>query len=503
MTGFNERIVRIVPRLLAAVFCGAFSFPAFAQVVGGGDAPAGTPGSTVSAKAAGLGEGRGFSLSEDGNSRLHLRFDTGAGFDTNPYSLNFESNFGANGGAFNGDVPVRMRPGLELDMPGNVFALTLESSADLGAYPGAFNPGIFTGWFDENADQGTRQLSLIKINNNIDIEVNRDGMFSFALGDSFNFSRDPQVLSFAVGNVLSNSLRMGGGFRPGGGALSIKGDASFDLAVYIPCEGVAILGCPTKDTTNNDDFNSGGLRANLRADYRFLPRTGFFAEFSAGAHGYLNTLTGTGSQPYTVPLHLRVGAKGQFSSKLSGLASIGYDLPLIFDSGFNLGLASTFAGGVNLGNVGQVTAFNAQIEARWRISHSIKLSGGFQRTVMPTPVFQYRIPNKLYVSYQQAIGTFLTVTANAELALVQYGADINAGTPNSVVDTNSENGFLSLEPSMKFGVAYHIFDWMSVGINNNFIYHSGLGMQSKATTGGTGEVDFVRNETLVMLSIHY
>ena len=493
-----------LPALLCTV--GALSTAAVAQEAT--PAPAPTEASTASsprnraATSKSVGDtSTGFALSADGESRLHLRLDTGVGFDSNPYSQRFEANFGLDGGKFQGDFFTSVTPGIELTIPGNIFALDFSSSVSAGLYPGAFNPGITEGWDQlfSGTQQGTRAPSLIRLSTKGDVEINRDGMFSFAMGDTLSFNRNPLAGNLTLGNVVNNDFRIGGGFRPGGGTLRIRTNAQFTTTLFLPTDPVAAITGGDSSTPGDGDFNSLGLAGEIRADYRFLPRTGFFGSLNVGAHTYIKNLLGTGSQVNSFPLRAQVGVMGQITPSISGLASVGYDLPLLFDSSWALISFQSFS---SFSDISQITAFNLQAEARWRISHAIQLAGGFMRTTSPTPIYMFRTPNKLYVRYQQAILNFLTVQAYGGVALTQFGADVNAGTDASITNAAAENGFLSIDPELKLGLAYHVTEWFSVGLNNAFFLHIAPGMESKAGDFSRS-TDFVRNETLLTLSLHY
>ncbi len=103
----------------------------------------------------------------------------------------------------------------------------------------------------------------------------------------------------------------------------------------------------------------------LRADYRFLPRTGVFGEVSGG----WSTYPFSSVNPQAFPVTATIGLQGQLLAKVAGLASIGYSNPLVIDT------VPDGSQGIVTGNLIGVVG---QAEVQWQPSPLTHIGGGFQ-----------------------------------------------------------------------------------------------------------------------------
>lgn len=420
-----------------------------------GQTPTGTNRPTPTAAAKGES---GFAISPDGRARLHLQLDTAVGFDTNPYSAPFDRE------GFAGDVVARIRPGLTLNYPGSLINFDGGAFVDYGFLPGVIDPK-------------TRAFLLFKSGAEADLEINRGGMFSFAIGDSFSFNSDPgQLFVGTFYTRLNNALRAGVGFRPGGGTLAFKLDYTFNFEKYFSL-------FQQVDIVDQGVFDNMGHFVRLRADYRFLPRTGVFGELRAGVHLYPFDTTGT--QPISVPVNATIGVMGQISRSLTGMASLGYTNPLTFDSAGNI---STLT----------IIGVTAQAELQWRITPSLETALGAQRRIRPAPLYQYSIDNRAYLRAKQNIGQLFTFQGALGYNLMQFG--VEQSFANGQPLSNQANGTrLDGVLDATISANYHIFSWLSVGAQNRLLWR--LSNASDVETGDN--YSFLRNETLAILSLRY
>ncbi|MDP2340143.1 MAG: outer membrane beta-barrel protein [Deltaproteobacteria bacterium] len=425
----------------AVVLVAVLAVPAFAQSGGGVAAQTG-----------------GVSLSEDGRSRLHLGLDAGVGFDTNPYTTPLAS------GQFAGDVTARVRPYLEVNAPGSLLTFTSKGQLDYG-----FLPGVI--------DEETQNFLLYQSAISADLEVNRGGMFTFAMGDTVSWNNDPGVAVIGSQlNRVNNQLRAGVGWTPGGGALQMRLGYTFGFLKYIDFENNGgIIGQGELDTMSH------GLQ--LRADYRFLPKTGVFATLGAGFQNYPFTDT----QGFAVPVGVSVGLQGNVLPKVAGLVSLGYSNPLTFDTSGALTTGAVF------GLVGQ-------IEAQWAATPMTAISGGFQRKFDPIALYGYVAASRFYGALSQTLLGRFAFSANAGYSVLEFGAE-----QSSQELTDAAVGRLDGHLDAGLRASYFFFDWFSVGISNvtDWRLTNANDVSSVAEGGDPLNLGYVRNETLLLASVRY
>ena len=363
------------------------------------------------------------------------------------------------GDEFTGDIVARFRPYLEVNAPGSLLSFGGKAQLDYGFLPGAINPD-------------TQSFLLYQSLLSADLEVNRGGTFNFAVGDTVSWNSDPGVA--VLGSLLNrvrNTLRAGVGFRPGGGTLTTKLGYAFDFTKFI-------------DIQNNQGLIGDGIldsmrhNLTLRADYRFLPKTGVFGQVGAGWQSYPFTNT----QPNAFPLTAIVGAQGNLLPKLAGLVSLGYSNPFVVD---NTGLVT----GAVIGVVGQA-------EAQWRPLPQTSLSGGFRRTFDPIALYQFVGNNRFYGAFGQTLGQF-QLKASAGYSALEFGDEVAGG----VQITDQPTGRFDHHIDGKIGLDFFVTKWLSFGVSNSTDYR--ITNANDATGANPINLGFVRNETLVVASARY
>jgi hypothetical protein len=420
------------------------TLPAFAQAIGDSGAVGG--GSLAAGD-------DGFALSEDGRSRLHVGVTAGTGFDSNPYVTPTET------GRFAGDLLVRIRPSIDVNAPGSTVALSGRASLDYGFLPGLITPD-------------TRSFLLYQTLVGGELELNRGGAFSFAVGDSVSWSTDPGLV--VVGSLLSrvrNRLQAGVGFTPGGGALQARLTYGFDFTKYVDIQGAR--GLVSRGLL--DSMNHG---LTLRADYRFLPKTGVFALVRAGWQSYPFTTT----QPQAFPVSARLGLQGNLLPKLALLVSAGYSNPLVID---NTGLVT---GGL-VGAIGQA-------EMQWRPGAQTGLAAGFRRDFDPVALYQFIGDNRVYATVTQMFGQ-LELRLRGSYAALEFGAEV-AG--DGVLTDRSVGRFDHAIDGL-VGLDYHVLRWLSFGVRNTSDWR--ITNASDLSSGVVTNLGYFRNETLVVASARY
>ncbi len=417
-------------------------------------------------------KGRGIALDADGNSRLHLRLDVGAGFDTNPYAVPFDLD----AGEFPGDIVTRVRPGLELEYPGSLIAFDGAAFVDYGFLPNVFGGAANANWLlYQAAVRGT-------------LDVNRGGMFNFAASNVFSSNNDAGVVALGtIFNRLRNDLGIGVGYRPGGGTLRFRLAYNFGFEKWFD-PNFGFFGDVASPIVREGGFDQMSHGASLRADYRFLPKTGVFAEVGAAWNTY--PFDRNDINPDSFPVGIRIGIMGQMTPKLSGLVSIGYQNPLIVDTvtGGNVGIASATIIGVA-----------GQAELRWAITPTTRLAGGLNREIRPAPLYQYLENNRVYVRFDQAIGAKFVLGVFAGFSLLQFGQEqpvVIDGNAQTITD-NPNLARLDAHTDVGARLSYFMLDWLSFGINNNLDWRA-----TNAVSGGLN-LSYLSNETMVLATLHY
>jgi hypothetical protein len=395
----------------------------------------------------------GFAVSDDGRSRLHLGVTAGTGFDTNPYT----TPLGDPSGAFGGDVVIRVRPSLELNAPGSTIAFDGKAQLDYGILPGVVNPD-------------TQQFLLYQSLLAGDLELNRGGTFTFAVGDHVSFNTDPGVA--VLGSLLSrvrNTLKAGVGFRPGGGTLNIRLGYNFNFTKYVDTQGN--IGLVSKGALDSMQHS-----LQVRTDYRFLPKTGVFLTLGAGWQSYPFTV----GQGQAFPLHAQVGVQGNLLPRLAFMAAAGYSNPLVLDATGVLKTSSLFG-------------LTGQAEVQWKPLQQTGIALGYRRNFEPIALYEYVGENRFYGRVSQLLGQ-LELSALVGYSLLQFGDEV---TPEAL--TTAATGRLDHHVDTSLALDYHVMKWLSFGLRNGLDVR--LTNASDVSTGTN--LGFVRNETLVVATARY
>jgi hypothetical protein len=395
----------------------------------------------------------GFAVSDDGRSRLHLGVTAGTGFDTNPYTTPLADP----SGEFGGDVVIRIRPYLELNAPGSTIAFDGKAQLDYGILPGVVNPQ-------------TQQFLLYQSLLSGELELNRGGTFTFAVGDNVSFNTDPGIA--VLGTLLSrvrNTLKAGVGFRPGGGTLNMRLGYNFNFTKYVDTVGNA--GLVSKGALDSMQHN-----LQLRTDYRFLPKTGAFLTLGAGWQSYPFTV----GQGQAFPLNAQLGIQGNLLPRLAFMAAAGYSNPLVLDA----------TGAIRTGSIFGMTG---QAEVQWKPLQQTSVAGGYRRTFEPIALYQYIGENRFYGRVNQLLGQ-LEVSALAGYSLLQFGDEVATQAL-----TTAATGRLDHHFDASVALDFHVIKWLSFGLRNNL----DLRLTNAADIATSTNLGFVRNETLVVATARY
>lgn len=418
----------------------------------------------------GFRRGPGFGLTEDGRSRFHVGADAAMGFDTNPYSQPFQLMLQD----FSGDAVVRVRPNAEINYPGSLVAFDAKANLDYGFLPGVINP------------EG-RNFLLSRGGIGAGLEINRGGLFSVALADELSAGIDPGFVN--VGSVFTrvrNNLVGGVGFRPGGGTLLFKVQANFLFEKYF--DFFRTIGLNSPSPVQTELLDNMGFGVEGRVDWRFLPKSGLFAEAGVGTRFYPFAGTQSDVAPWNFPLHVRAGIMGNFTAKLAGLAAIGYANPMTLNPAGIAGIDTlTFIGLIG------------QLELQYQPFELTQIAGGILRRVQPVPLYQHVTNNRAYVNLSQGVGRSFLVNLNAGYSVLMFGRDLLDPTAAQLPIAQSTRLDGHLDADLR--LAYFLFDWLSFGVSNRLDWR----LSNAVVSSGSGDINlsFLRNETLLLATLYY
>lgn len=280
-----------------------------------------------------------------------------------------------------GDLLFHFRPGLKLEVPSSIIALTLLGNAEYVLYSGILNTG-------------TRAASHFAADADLDLMINRDGQFSVDIGDHFVRSdRNSSTPSLNFGTLsLFNEARLKLIIKPYNGAISIEPGYKFGAEIFTSASSIAV--CPDGSNSSCDpsqismyDYLNHNISLNGR--WRFLPKTALVFDSNFGIRTYINpgstgimTLKAALGVAGLLTTHwevlLRVGWGHDFTansySSVIGQAEVGY----IFSQtgSVKLGYVRTFepTGGTTYVTFGDDRAY---LEGRLLLGGKLTLNGTF------------------------------------------------------------------------------------------------------------------------------
>lgn len=285
--------------------------------------------------------------------RLHPFLELEGRYDSNVYVAT-TSNSDV------GDVIIHVRPGLKLEVPGDMTSVELMAKLDWAQYLG-------------NQDTATKDLSKLYAEAALGVTVNAKGAVGLEVDDTFRRSDRPQALSFGSGLVSNyNDLEVRVPFRPGGGALTFQLLGGWALETYealfkgdLTCD--PLVGGPACDPALLSKLGYSDVRGGASLAWKFLPRTSVVVE-----GGYFKRLPNDESFAAT-------GSPGgyRFAAGLTGLIT-----PHV-SATVKAGYGSTTGATEDLGT------FLATAEVEWQPSEtaSVKVGYGHDFAVDPGALY--------------------------------------------------------------------------------------------------------------------
>lgn len=383
-------------------------------------------------------EGRtGFKV---GSGRLHPSIQLDASFVTNPGRVqdNVKNAFMLAG-----------RPGFELKMPSNQLDVSLGGDFEYQKY--------FSEYDELSAFAGRATFASV---------INKEGQISVRLNDHFMRSAEPgnQSITRRLMHV-TNTAGIGFDLRPGGGALDLSLDYSFFVDRYDRGES----GQP--ETLDNMRHTPA-----LRASLKLLPKTAVFVEAST-------TFTNFNKTAYVLPTGA-TGASNVDSNILTSYVGLVSALTPKFSALLKAGYGNTFISGTD--NFNSVVG---QLELTYQTTATMKLRGGYVRTVQPVSLYKYYGLDKVYASYDVQLAGRVTLAAGADASLLSYGAPI--------LDTGA-SGRADIDVGGNLMVSYQTNEWFTVSVIDNVDLRT-----SSADAVFGAPVGYFTNAVLLRLAARY
>jgi len=347
-----------------------------------------------------------------GAGRLHPSFDLEARYDTLAgYVGNTE-----NGEIVlrpTGDLILRYRPGLKLDVPSDVLNFTLGGNVEYVHYLGL-------------EAEGTSAQSRLGGQGDLTLLFNGKGVVAIEVADSFIRSDRTSNLALGVGTVVDhNDARLRAIIAPGGGALAFEPGYTLGYEHYVARDGALPEGCaegdPTCDSSAVSRLDYLQHTADFDIRWRFLPKTSLVLDSSYAYRAYLDDAT--------------AALDSQNVKAMAGV--VGLVVPRIAvtaKAGWGQQLGSGYQSVIGTG------------EFTYLLSELADVRLGYARTFEPSPsTGSYYSDDRVYSGAKALLGGRLQLKADAAFDYVDFGGtrfdkQVVAGLAPSVEVTEWLNG---------------------------------------------------------------
>lgn len=382
-----------------------------------------------------------------GEGRLHPYFDLDLRFDS--AAAYFVPNTGM-APQLGSEFITHFRPGFKLDVPGSMFAVSLNAFADYVWYTGLITPG------SQFASHLQGQVDL-------EAAFNQAGAVEFRIGDHFVRSDRSQNPAIGLGVIsLFNEARAAVAIHPGGRALEITPGASYTFEFFDPLTTGVTPGCtpgnPLCDPNSVDALNYTNIGFHLDGRYKFLPKTAIVLDVDFGLRDYV------GATPNSSLLSATAGISGLVSPKIAVVAKAGW--------------AQDFAGVFAKTVVGH-------LELGYAASETANFKVGYVRTLQPVAALVSFNDDRGYLEGRGLLGGKLTLRGYAAVDyLTFYGSPAAGGSRNDLV------------VSLDVGPQYQVTPWFQTAAGYLLTVRSVPGQANNPS-------NYTRNEGYLRLSVSY
>jgi hypothetical protein len=320
-------------------------------------------------------EGDGIQI---GAGRLHPFFDIDSYFDT-AGQLTTSST-----GQIQDDPDLifHFRPGLKLDIPSDVFAVSLSAALEYLYYVPLSGAAIQPG------------LDRFQGGGDLDIGIFRGAVVGVNLDDHLTRSSQTQNPSLPYGLLsLYNDASISVPIIPGGGSLTITPGYHFILEDYSNLlDADEPLNAPSLDYTTQ--------RITLENRWRFLPKTAFLLDGEYDIRSYEDTSVGNADLSFFM---VTAGVAGLITPHIATILRVGY------------GMTTSDSA------VSGVTGIVGQAEVSYLPNESTTLRLGFSRTFQPISFpYDAYVDNRPYVGAKTQLFGRLALRATLSLDYLQY-----------------------------------------------------------------------------------
>jgi len=399
---------------------------------------------------AGLGDGVRLG---SGEGVLHPFVEVTGIYDSNVYT----TDTGAQG-----DLVFHVRPGLKLDVPGEVVAIDARAAIERVQYAGLGNAdtGDLSGWW---GDAGLR------------LSVNPKGRVAFELREAFRRSNQVQSLSLATPAIANyNMLSATVPFMPGGGALVFALGGDWAVEAYEPLAGNGFC-APTANLNTDPSCNSALLKKLGYSDlqgrgsviWKFLPRTQ--ATLDAGYSMRIPNQTDAALPAYSPELgtvRVLAGLSGLVTTQFGATIRAGYGNVSGTDVSYGTWLAT--------------------VEAEWIPVQEASVKAAYSHTIGTEPQAFYAVysANRLSADGQYKVARRYTAKLSARYDMIDY----------QVTGNDAAVGVLMIEPSVSAEVA----KWLQADLGYTFTQRSSSNASAAIQT-----FEYTRNTVFLRASVLY
>jgi hypothetical protein len=387
-----------------------------------------------------------------GDGVLHPFVEIGGKYDSNVYAVGTVGSPEAGG-----DLIFQIRPGLKLDVPGDMVAVDARAAIERVQYAGlGENTASISGWW---GDAGLR------------LSVNPKGRVAFELREAFRRSNQVQALSLTTPALANyNMLSATVPFMPGGGALVFALGGDWAVEAYEPLGGSGFV-CPTADPACNTEslkhLGYSDLQGRGSVIWKFLPRTQATLDI-----GYSKRIpTDTAASPEIGTFRAQAGVSGLVTTQFGATLRAGY------------GAAS--GTGVDFGT------WLATVEAEWMpvAEASVKASWSHGLGTEPGSLYAVYSMNRVAADAQYKVARRYTAKLGVRYDAIAYQVTGNDTTSN----------VLQVEPSLRAEVS----KWLFADLGYTFTKRSSVFSVADPLLVKPETFDFTRSVVYLRASVIY
>jgi hypothetical protein len=304
---------------------------------------------------------------------------------------------------FSGDLILHVRPGLQLNVPGDTVALDLRAMLDWAQY---------FGLQDKSANVvSTRDLSNLFASVSLGVGFNRRGQVGLEIDERFARSNRPTAYSVATGIISNyNDLNLSVPWRPGGGAFTVTAAGDWAIESFEPFKAGQYCGPASTNPYCNSAYLSklgyNNVGVGLGLNWKFLPKTAALIDlswFDRIPNSTALSIAGTG-------MRAQAGATGLVTTHLAATVKGGYGTTLTLD---------TTAPSVDLTRFG---TWLALVSAEWIPSSfsTLKLTYNHDFGFDPGTVWSLYTINHVTLEGKSKFNNLLQGAVTADYALLSY-----------------------------------------------------------------------------------